>query len=291
MPSTRSALFSLSFTLVAAAAAIPVEADTLVLQSGRRVQGTLISVARGWVEFQPLAGAGDNPADRLRVAVAEVRTIRFDDVQRVSNRTLGDAAGSGNRADPQEAGVGRRDRRRVGDAGGGVSADRHAPSGEPDTTFGREGTPEVGDDPLDEDDDVAIGVRQGGPAGRSVRDDRRGGRMITVSATQRWTNTGIDVATGDVISFSVAGTVGLGDDRPLGAEGDPDGAAVAPRRPLPDRPAGALIGRIGTSPDDTFFIGAERLPFRVRTSGRLYLGVNDDSLDDDSGAFQVAVSR
>jgi len=60
---------------------------------------------------------------------------------------------------------------------------------------------------------------------------------------------------------------------------------------MPDRPAGALIGRIGSSPDDTFFIGAERLPFRVRTSGRLYLGINDDTLDDDTGAFQVAVTR
>jgi hypothetical protein len=115
--------------------------------------------------------------------------------------------------------------------------------------------------------------------------------MITVPATTRWTDSGIDVGAGDVVSFSIAGTVTLGDDRSLGAEGDLDAAAPAPRRPMPDRPAGALIGRIGTSPDDTFFIGAERLPFRIRTSGRLYLGVNDDTLDDDSGAFQVAVTR
>ena len=115
--------------------------------------------------------------------------------------------------------------------------------------------------------------------------------MITVSATTPWTDSGIDVIAGDVISFSIAGTVSLGDDRSLGAEGDLDAVARAPRRPMPDRPAGALIGRIGTSPDDTFFIGAERLPFRVRTSGRLYLGVNDDTLDDDDGAFQVAVTR
>ena len=94
---------------------------------------------------------------------------------------------------------------------------------------------------------------------------------------------------GDVVSFSVAGTVGLGDDRSLGAEGRSrrrrPGAAASDARP----PAGALIGRIGTSPDDIFFIGAERLPFRVRTSGRLFLGINDDTLDDDTGAFQVAV--
>ena len=115
--------------------------------------------------------------------------------------------------------------------------------------------------------------------------------MITVPTTARWTDSGIDLTTGDVVSFSVAGTITLGDDRSLGAEDELDAAAPAPRRPMPDRPAGALIGRIGTSPDDTFFIGAERLPFRVRTSGRLYLGVNDDTLDDDTGAFQVAVTR
>ena len=50
------------------------------------------------------------------------------------------------------------------------------------------------------------------------------------------------------------------------------------RRPVPARPAGALIGRIGTSPSDVFFIGGDRGSFRVRTSGRLYLGVNDHYL-------------
>ena len=114
--------------------------------------------------------------------------------------------------------------------------------------------------------------------------------MITVSTAERWTDSGIDVTAGEVVSFSVAGTVSLGDDRSIGAEGDLDAAAPAPRRPMPDRPAGALIGRIGMSPDDTFFIGAERMPFRVRTSGRLYLGLNDDDLDDDTGAFEVTIT-
>src|SRR5205823_12513556 len=109
---------------------------------------------------------------------------------------------------------------------------------------------------------------------RPARDVRRRNRMITVSAAERWTDSGIDVSAGQVISFSTAGTVTLGDDRSLGPEGDLDGATGGPRRPMPDRPAGALIGRIGTSPDDVFFIGDQRVPFRVRTSGRLFLGVN-----------------
>ena len=33
-----------------------------------------------------------------------------------------------------------------------------------------------------------------------------------------------------------------------------------------------------------FFIGGDRGTFRARTSGRLYLGVNDDYLQDNSGS-------
>ena len=201
-------------------------ADTLVLQDGSRVHGRLESVAHGWVEFQPLEG--DEPGAPQRVAVAEVRSIEFDDDAAVA--TTRGASGGGDR----------------------------------------------------------MGVGEPGPGARERRTG--GARAVTVSAAQRWTDTGLEVAAGDVVSFSTAGTVNLGDDHPVGPEGDLAGAAAAPRRLLPDRPAGALIGRIGMSPDDTFFIGAERLPFRVRTSGRLYLGVNDGDLDDDTGAFQVAVS-
>jgi len=230
-------------------AGVPARADTLVYADGRRVEGRLLSVSRGWIEFQPLEG--EDSVAELRVAVAEVRAIQFDDG--ADDAMASPRSGDGPDDEPV---LGSRERRR---GRGGVRR-----TGLP----GREGP--------------AAGT--GDPA-------RRRGRMITVDATQRWTDSGMDVTAGDVISFSVSGTVTLGDDRPLGAEGDLDGAVPAARRPMPDRPAGALIGRIGTSPDDTFFIGTVRLPFRVRTSGRLFLGVNDDTLDDDTGAFQVSITR
>jgi len=40
-----------------------------------------------------------------------------------------------------------------------------------------------------------------------------------------------------------------------------------------------------------FFIGSDRGSFRVKNGGRLYLGVNDDYLGDNSGSFQVRISR
>jgi hypothetical protein len=269
MPS-RTSIVSV-FILAGLVLAVPRAArpDTLVLQDGRRVHGQLVSVSRGWVEFQP---SDEDTADHLRVAVAEVRSIQFDDGRDVaessSPRTTFEVGGGADRVDPADGTVA--DERTARRARRGMR-DRDGAGGE---------TVPGGEDGIVRARNRTARAREGRP-----------GRMITVSATTRWTDSGIDVAAGDVISFSVAGTVSLGDDRSLGAEGDLDAAAPAPRRPMPDRPAGALIGRIGTSPDDTFFIGAERLPFRVRTSGRLFLGVNDDTLDDDDGAFQVAVTR
>jgi hypothetical protein len=266
MPSRGTSIVSV---LILAFLAIPGTArpDTLVLQDGRRVRGTLVSVSRGWVEFQP---ADEDRAEHLRVAVAEVRSIQFDDktdATESSSRTTFEIGGGGDHVDSADGAVVDERPRRAARRG---NRDRDGAGGE--TVPGEDGI---------------VRARNRSPRAREGQQ----GRMITVSATTRWTDSGIDVAAGDVISFSVAGTVSLGDDRSLGAEGDLDAAAPAPRRPMPDRPAGALIGRIGTSPDDTFFIGAERVPFRVRTSGRLYLGINDDTLDDDAGAFQVAVTR
>ena len=66
--------------------------------------------------------------------------------------------------------------------------------------------------------------------------------------------------------------------------------AVGGRRanssPFPRQSAGALIGQVNNR---TFFIG-DRRQVRAPASGRLYLGVNDDYLEDNSGDYQVRVT-
>jgi hypothetical protein len=52
--------------------------------------------------------------------------------------------------------------------------------------------------------------------------------------------------------------------------------------------AGILIGRIGASPP--LLIGAQRTLTRAPVSGRLYLGINDDHLADNSGEYRVSVT-
>jgi hypothetical protein len=129
----------------------------------------------------------------------------------------------------------------------------------------------------------------------SRRDDRGGAaaprgmreRSVSVAADQQWTDTGIDVRAGQELYLSASGQVRWGPGRRDDAAGERN-SPQNPGRPMPNRPGAALIGRVGDR-DEPFFIGDDPGPFRVRSSGRLYLGINDDVLTDNSGAFRVEV--
>ena len=122
-------------------------------------------------------------------------------------------------------------------------------------------------------------------------DSRRSGlreRAVTVDARSQWTDAGIDVRGGQEITFAATGQVRWGPNRRDGAAGERNSPSNR-GRPMPDRNAAALIGKIG--PDgDPFFIGGDQQPIRVRGSGRLFLGINDDFLKDNSGTLRVVVA-
>jgi hypothetical protein len=112
-------------------------------------------------------------------------------------------------------------------------------------------------------------------------------REVNVAAASGWTETGIEVRGGQQLYFYARGEVRWGPKRSDGPAGESDSPRNA-NRPIPSRAAAALIGRIGEN-GDPFFIGDDRSPIRVRGGGRLFLGVNDDYLQDNSGAFRVIV--
>ncbi|MBA2304400.1 MAG: hypothetical protein H0W08_17450 [Acidobacteria bacterium] len=128
-----------------------------------------------------------------------------------------------------------------------------------------------------------------GAAGGRARGEDRGldqPIVVNVNASERWTDTGLDLRSGDLLRITSTGTVRLG----LGADdgaGPGGGNRRAPGALLPNHPAGALIGRIGEGLP--FFIGDGSNINRVQTTGRLYLGVNDDHLQDNEGSFRVTV--
>ena len=199
-------------------------ADTLVLRDGSRVDGTIVSIRDGMVEFD--ARRGFLGRERMRVDRDEVVRIEFD--------RRGDDRSDNNFRDNN-------DRR---DNGRDDSRDTRRPSG----------------------------LRE---------------REVSVDSWLGWKDTGVEVRSGQTVYFSASGRVRWGPNRQDG----PAGERNSPRndaRPIPGRPAAALIGRIGDS-DEFFFIGEEQGAIRMRSSGRLYLGVNDDYLKDNTGSFRVTV--
>jgi hypothetical protein len=200
---------------------VSLSADTLFLRNGERVQGQLISVREGVVEFE--AQRGFFGRERVRVDLADVTRIEFDR----NNRPYND----------------------FNDRPGGNNNDRPG---------------------------------SGGSRPSGMRE-----RAVVVNAAEQWQDTGVVVRAGQTVYFVASGRVRWGPGRQDG----PDGERNSPRndaRPMPNRPAAALIGRLGES-NDYFFIGDDTGPIRVRGNGRLYLGVNDDYLRDNSGAFRVTV--
>jgi hypothetical protein len=194
---------------------VTLRADTLVLRDGRRVEGALVSVRDGVIEFEAQRGLFGR--ERMRVDRDDVVRIELDDAR--NDRLQGD-----------------RDR----------DPDRGSAGGRPS------------------------GMRE---------------REVIVSASQPWTDAGITVRPGQTVYFQAAGRVRWGPGRQDGPEGEDD-SPRNPGRPIPNRPAASLIGRVGDG-NDYFFIGAENGPVRIRGGGRLYLGINDDFLGDNSGSFRV----
>ena len=111
---------------------------------------------------------------------------------------------------------------------------------------------------------------------------------VMVDARQAWTDTGLHATAGDIIRVRADGTIQMmtgADDRATPA-GSVTGR-IANNSPRPDAPAGTLLLRVGNGPVEA--IGANGT-VTARTSGRLFLGVNDDHFADNSGQYRVALS-
>jgi hypothetical protein len=90
------------------------------------------------------------------------------------------------------------------------------------------------------------------------------------------------------VTFSARGTIqlGLAND-----ESTPAGSVTgrkAADAPILNQPAGILIARIG---DVSPILVGGRQQITAPVSGRVYLGVNDDHLADNTGEFVVSVGR
>jgi hypothetical protein len=112
---------------------------------------------------------------------------------------------------------------------------------------------------------------------------------IRVAANQRWVSTGLVLSRGDQVQFESSGEVVLsGDAEDKAGTAGSMRSRYAPGAPMPQALAGALIGRVGNSAP--FAIGnMTGVLTPPGQGGELVLGVNDDELGDNQGAFLVTV--
>ncbi len=115
---------------------------------------------------------------------------------------------------------------------------------------------------------------------------------ISISSNQEWTDTGVTARSGAAIGISAAGDVYLATAGSSQApNGDPSCKPAAsypadsPQFPAPQLPCWSLIARIGNG--QPFEVGTSILA--TAATGRLYLGVNDDSFSGNTGIWTVKI--
>jgi hypothetical protein len=112
---------------------------------------------------------------------------------------------------------------------------------------------------------------------------------VTVPGNQAWTDTGKYLNAGDDVTITAGGTVSMGGGWPLyppaGSGKDPNCGGRG-GFPAGDLPCWSLIGRVGDGPIFEVGIGAK---IQAPNSGELLLGVNDNILGDNTGAWYATV--
>jgi hypothetical protein len=106
------------------------------------------------------------------------------------------------------------------------------------------------------------------------------------ATTNGWTNTGLVVRRGQRLRLNATGRVVLG----AGRASTPAGVATLrdPRKLMPNEATGALIAVIGDDNDEFILIGNRR-EFTAQRDGVLFLGVNEETLSDNTGAYDVVI--
>jgi len=117
-------------------------------------------------------------------------------------------------------------------------------------------------------------------------------KSVTVSGSPQWTDTGMDVQPGDKLHITAEGTVTMGNNTGVTADGAQRGWVDTLRALMvPSAGRGALVGRIGNSNATTpFLVGADGT-ITAPAAGRLYLGINADSTQSPVGQFTVHIDR
>jgi hypothetical protein len=128
---------------------------------------------------------------------------------------------------------------------------------------------------------------------RSSRQQKKRVKTIEISAKQTWIDTGIDLERNIEVEITAEGQIKIG-ERSAQPDGIRGSRSDTSRYPMPDNGLGAVIGKVrypNGRDSACFFVGSSKtMNVEADQIGRLYLGINDDYLPDNSGSYRVTVS-
>ena len=136
---------------------------------------------------------------------------------------------------------------------------------------------------------AATSAAAAAPAAAAAADPEVPPGAVRVAANVRWVAANVSVRRTDRVAFTTTGEIQLStdpEDKAISA-GSLKGRKPGASAPEPTLLAGALLGRVGGG--EPFPIGNQTEPLPMPGDGPLMLGVNDDEVGDNQGAFVVTL--
>jgi hypothetical protein len=249
-------------------------ADTIRMKDGQVIRGQIVAFRDQ--QFTILIGSarGGSRRSRMTLNMEDVESIEFDgadggDATGTPDTSTYNPPAEPTRTQPAPSPTPRREEpRQTSNSGGqrpptlGNDAGRNTPANTPTTspTPARGG----GDSPF-----FPVRVR--------VRAD---------NSANGWTDSGLMVRKGQRLRITATGRVSLGEGRFSTPTGLP--RVVDTEKLMRSENTGTLIAVIGDDNDEFIAVGANR-EFYAPRDGRLFLGVNEGKLEDNTGSYDALI--
>jgi hypothetical protein len=259
----RTTLAALAFVLASGVVAL---GDVIRMKDGQVIRGQIVAFRDQ--QFTILIGSG------ARGRRSQM-TVYMEDVESIEFEAAGAAATTGPAPDTSDASEPARPQPQPS------NTTRPAPP----TLGGRDTGRDSTSAPADTARDTGTASRPAPAAGNSALIPVRV-RVRADAASNGWTDSGLMVRRGQRLRITAAGRVSLGRGRFSTPTGLP--REVDTEKLMRDKPTGALIAVVGDDNDEFIFVGSA-YEFNATRDGRLFLGVNEGNLEDNTGTYDALV--
>jgi hypothetical protein len=267
---------ALVFALGAAALA-----DTIRMKDGQVIRGQIVGFRDQ--QFTVLIGSarGGNRRSRMTLNMEDVESIEFDNADGADTSSAPDDRSTNGTYNPP------------------VETARTQPAPQP-TPRREEPRQTTGQRPpvLGNDSGTSTNTARNNPTGTATTTPTpaRGGgdspffpvrvRVTADNKANGWTDSGLMVRKGQRLRITATGRVSLGEGRFSTPTGLP--RVVDTEKLMRNEPTGELIAVIGDDNDEFIAVGANR-EFYAPRDGRLFLGVNEGKLEDNTGSYDALI--